>query len=187
MKSSFRIVPPEACILKRGRVRQRCRAAIPNTAMETRIERRRIVLNRVQSLRTLVGEAAFRAMEGESKRPVLVSPRELGITFIGHSSFLVQMSGRRLLIDPVFAARLIALRRLRRPGVRVKDLPPIDVVLLSHAHMDHLNRPSLRRVVRFTRKLTGKAPTVVVPWGVKDLVEDLGFSRVVTLEWWQSK
>jgi L-ascorbate metabolism protein UlaG (beta-lactamase superfamily) len=111
----------------------------------------------------------------------------LGITFIGHSSFLIQIGGRKLLIDPVFAERLIALRRLRRPGVRIKDLPAIDLVLLSHAHMDHLNRPSLRRVVAHNAKLTGKAPIVVAPWGVEDLVSDLGFARVVTLEWWQTK
>ena len=90
-------------------------------------------------------------------------------------------------MDPVFAERLIALRRLRRPGVRIKELPAIDMVLLSHAHMDHLNRPSLRRIVAHTLKMTGRAPVAVVPWGVEDLVSDLGFARVVTLEWWQTK
>jgi L-ascorbate metabolism protein UlaG (beta-lactamase superfamily) len=145
------------------------------------------VMHKMQSLGTLVGESAFRPMTGESKKAILVSPAELGITFIGHSSFLVQMDGRKLLIDPVFAERLIALRRLRRPGIRIKDLPAIDVVLLSHAHMDHLNRPSLRRIVAHNNKLTGKAPIAVVPWGVEDLVSDLGFARVVTLEWWQTK
>jgi L-ascorbate metabolism protein UlaG (beta-lactamase superfamily) len=126
-------------------------------------------------------------MTGESKKPVLVSPDELGVTFIGHSSFLVQIGGRKLLIDPVFVERLIALRRLRRPGIRIKDLPPIDLVLLSHAHMDHLNRPSLRRIIIHNNKISGRPPVVVVPWGVDDLVSDLGFARVVTLEWWQTK
>jgi L-ascorbate metabolism protein UlaG (beta-lactamase superfamily) len=155
--------------------------------MKTLQDRRSAVLNKMQTLSTLVGESAFCPMAGESRPPVLVTPGELGITFIGHSSFLVQIDGRNLLIDPVFATRLIALRRMRRPGVRIRDLPPIDVALLSHAHMDHLNRPSLRRVVRHTRRLTGRAPVAVVPWGVEDLVSDLGFSRIVTLEWWQSK
>lgn len=145
------------------------------------------VLTKMQSLGTLVGESAFRPMTGESKHPVLVSPGQLGVTFIGHSSFLVQIGGRRLLIDPVFAERLIALRRLRVPGVRVKDLPAIDAVLLSHAHMDHLNRPSLRRIIAHTIDLKGQAPVAVVPWGVEDLVSDLGFANVVTLEWWQTK
>jgi L-ascorbate metabolism protein UlaG (beta-lactamase superfamily) len=155
--------------------------------MKTRVQGKSAVLLKMQSLGTLVGESAFRPMTGESRKPVLVSPRELGVTFIGHSSFLVQMGGRKLLIDPVFAERLIALRRLRRPGVKIKDLPAIDLVLLSHAHMDHLNRPSLRRIVEHNTKVAGRAPIAVVPWGVDDLVDDLGFARVVTLEWWQTK
>ncbi len=155
--------------------------------MTTKVRGKSAVLLKMQSLGTLVGESAFRPMTGESKKPVLVSPVELGVTFIGHSSFLVQIAGRKLLIDPVFAERLIALRRLRRPGVRIKDLPAIDMVLLSHAHMDHLNRPSLRRIVAHNTKVAGRAPIAVVPWGVEDLVSDLGFTRVVTLEWWQTK
>jgi L-ascorbate metabolism protein UlaG (beta-lactamase superfamily) len=155
--------------------------------MKTRVQRKSAVLLKMQSLGTLVGESAFRPMTGESKKPILVSPEELGITFIGHSSFFIQIGGRRVLIDPVFAERLIALRRLRRPGVKIKDLPAIDMVLLSHAHMDHLNRPSLRRIVAHNNKVSGRAPIAVVPWGVEDLVSDLGFSRVVTLEWWQTK
>jgi L-ascorbate metabolism protein UlaG (beta-lactamase superfamily) len=155
--------------------------------MKTMIDRKSAVLLKMQSLGTLVGESAFRPMTGESRHPVLVSPRELGVTFIGHSSFLIQIAARKLLIDPVFAERLIALRRLRRPGVRIKDLPAIDMVLLSHAHMDHLNRPSLRRIVAHNIRMTGEAPIAVVPWGVEDLVSDLGFARVVTFEWWQSK
>jgi L-ascorbate metabolism protein UlaG (beta-lactamase superfamily) len=155
--------------------------------MKTRVQRKSAVLLKMQSLGTLVGESAFRPMTGESKKPILVSPGELGITFIGHSSFFIQIGGRKVLIDPVFAERLIALRRLRRPGVKIKDLPAIDMVVLSHAHMDHLNRPSLRRIVAHNNKVSGRAPIAVVPWGVEDLVKDLGFTRVVTLEWWQTK
>jgi L-ascorbate metabolism protein UlaG (beta-lactamase superfamily) len=155
--------------------------------MKTRVQRKSAVLLKMQSLGTLVGESAFRPMTGESKKPILVAPGELGITFIGHSSFFIQIAGRKVLIDPVFAERLIALRRLRRPGVKIKDLPAIDMVLLSHAHMDHLNRPSLRRIVDHNIKVSGRAPIAVVPWGVEDLVNDLGFARVVTLEWWQTK
>jgi L-ascorbate metabolism protein UlaG (beta-lactamase superfamily) len=160
---------------------------VVGVAMKTKVQGKSAVLLKMQSLGTLVGESAFRPMSGESKKPVLVSPAELAVTFIGHSSFLVQIAGRKLLLDPVFAERLIALRRLRRPGVRIKDLPAIDMVLLSHAHMDHLNRPSLRRIVAHNNKVAGRAPIAVVPWGVEDLVSDLGFARVVTLEWWQSK
>ena len=91
---------------------------------------------------------------------------EQAVTFIGHSSFLVQMKGLGVLIDPVFATRLILLRRQRRAGVRVKDLPTIDAVLLTHAHMDHLNRPSLRAVVKEMRRRGRVAPVAIVPNGV---------------------
>ena len=106
--------------------------------------------------------------------------------FLGHSSFLLGIGGGNLLIDPVFATRLILMRRQRRAGVVIPDLPPIDAVLLTHAHMDHLNRPTLRRVARATRRLTGSGPIAIVPTGVEDLVKDLGFREVRTLDWWQS-
>ena len=108
----------------------------------------------------------------------------LGVTFIGHSSFLLQVNGRNVLIDPVFSKRLVLLRRQRHAGLLVEELPAIDVVLLTHAHMDHLNVSSLRWVVRATRRLTGKAPEVVVPKGVEDLVVRLGFAKVHEMEWW---
>jgi L-ascorbate metabolism protein UlaG (beta-lactamase superfamily) len=85
----------------------------------------------------------------------------------------------------VFATRLILLRRQRHAGLRVSELPAIDVVLLTHAHMDHLDIGSLRRVIRSAQKLGKKAPEVVVPWGVEDLVAKLGFSRIHGIKWWQ--
>jgi L-ascorbate metabolism protein UlaG (beta-lactamase superfamily) len=134
----------------------------------------------------LIARSAFRPMEGEQHKALLASPSELGVTFIGHSTFLLQMGGLNFLVDPVFANWLVVLRRVRRPGIALKDLPPIDAVLLTHAHMDHLNLPSLRRIIRHTRKLSGKSPIAVVPWNVADLVKDLGFARVESLQWWES-
>jgi len=134
----------------------------------------------------LVGQSATTPLLGASRRPVLADEDELGVTFIGHSSFLIQIGGQTVLVDPVFAKWLVVLRRLRRPGIRIDSLPGIDAVLLTHAHMDHLNRPSLRRVVEYNRKLTGRSPIAIVPWGVEDLIQDLGFSRIISLEWWQS-
>ncbi len=145
------------------------------------------ISRRFRFLTNLAGSSALQRMEGESTAPVLVENGQLGITFIGHSSFLLQMGGQNLLIDPVFAQWLVVLRRLRKPGVMIEQLPPIDAVLLSHAHMDHLNRPSLLRIVRHSRRLSGRSPVAIVPWGVGDLVRDLGFERVIRLEWWQTE
>lgn len=134
----------------------------------------------------LVHESHAQPLAGASAKPPQVRAAETAITFIGHSSFLIQTAGHTLLIDPVFATRLILLRRQRRPGIRVADLPHIDAVLLTHAHMDHLNRPSLRAITREMRRRGLPAPVAIVPNGVEDLVRDLGFARIEALQWWQS-
>jgi L-ascorbate metabolism protein UlaG (beta-lactamase superfamily) len=144
-------------------------------------------LEKLQQLWRLVRESHSAPLEGKSQKPTVVASDASAITFIGHSSFLLQMAGLALLIDPVFATRLILLRRQRRPGVRVRDLPDIDVVLLTHAHMDHLNFPSLRAVIREMRRRGRPAPIAVVPNNVEDLLSKLGFARVISLAWWQNK
>jgi L-ascorbate metabolism protein UlaG (beta-lactamase superfamily) len=115
---------------------------------------------------------------------MLARAGELAVTFIGHSSFFVQLGGKRIVIDPNFARWLFVLKRQRRPGLRVKDLPAIDYVLVTHAHFDHLHRPSLRAISRATHEKGGK-PVIVVPKDVSDLVSDLGFNEVVELDWWE--
>jgi L-ascorbate metabolism protein UlaG (beta-lactamase superfamily) len=143
-------------------------------------------MRKLGQLWRLVRESHADPIEGEPRLPLAVSEHEAAITFIGHSSFLLQLGGRNLLIDPVFATRLILLRRKRVAGIRIADLPRIDAVLLTHAHMDHLNRPSLRAVVREMRRRKVSAPIAIVPHGVEDLVADLGFGAIEPLRWWQS-
>jgi len=143
-------------------------------------------LEKLRQLWRLVRESHATPLAGEPQKPMIAPSGSAAITFIGHSSFLLQMAGAALLIDPVFATRLILLRRQRRPGVRVRDLPDIDVVLLTHAHMDHLNLPSLRAVIREMRRRGRPVPIAVVPNNVEDLVLKLGFAKVIPLAWWQS-
>ena len=130
-------------------------------------------------------ESHAQPMAGQPGLPMAIAEGELGVMFLGHSSFLLTIAGKQVLIDPVFATRLVILRRQRRPGIGMADLPPIDAVLLTHAHMDHLNRPTLRMIVRETKKKTGRAPVVLVPAGVEDLVAKLGFREVRTLKTWE--
>ena len=143
-------------------------------------------MRKLGQLWRLVRESHAQPLAGEYSKPPQVGADETAITFIGHSSFLIQTAGCALLADPVFAKRLILLRRQRRPGLRVADLPSIDSVLLTHAHMDHLDRPSLRAVTRTMRRRGLPAPVAIVPKGVEDLVSDIGFARIESLEWWQS-
>lgn len=103
---------------------------------------------------------------------------QVAVTWIGHASFLIQFTDLNLLIDPNFANWLFLLKRLRRAGLHLKDLPAAEVVLISHAHFDHLHKPSLRRL---------PGPRIAVaPWGVAELTRGLGFDRVLELEWWET-
>jgi L-ascorbate metabolism protein UlaG (beta-lactamase superfamily) len=148
---------------------------------------RRAVTVKMGQLWRLVRESHERPMAGEPRPAERVSEGELGVTFIGHSSFFLQVGGRTLLVDPVFSKRLILLRRQRQPGLDWREMPAVDVVLLTHAHMDHLNVVSLRRAIRRTVRLRGRAPEVVVPKGVEDLVDRLGFAAVHGMEWWEER
>jgi L-ascorbate metabolism protein UlaG (beta-lactamase superfamily) len=96
---------------------------------------------------------------------------ECSVTFIGHATALVRYARARVLTDPLFARSLYSLRRLRPPGLPDGALESIDVVLVSHAHADHLHRPSLARIDR--------SATLVVPAGMR--VPKLGFNQVLPL------
>ena len=103
---------------------------------------------------------------------------QVAVTWIGHASFLIQFNDLNVLVDPNFANWLFLLKRLKRAGLRVQDLPPIDLVLLTHAHYDHFHKPTLRKLPATKIGL--------MPWGVGDLAKKLGFARIVELDWWES-
>src|SRR5689334_15851781 len=134
----------------------------------------------------LVRGSAMTRRTGQTRKPILVRDGDLAVTFIGHSSFFIQVAGLNVVIDPNFARWLFVLKRLRRPGLRVADLPAIDVVLVSHAHFDHLHRPSLRAIVQNNLRTRGVAPAIIIPAHVSDLVSDLGFSEIIELDWWKN-
>src|SRR2546429_2230628 len=145
-----------------------------------------VLRRRARQFGRLLRHSAVTPRTGRSYKPRLVSNGELGLTFIGHASFFVQIGGQNVVIDPNFARWLFVLKRLRQPGVQLHDLPPIDLVLVTHAHFDHLHRPSLRAIVQQTVRRRVVSPTIVVPHHVFDLVSDLGFENVVELDWWNS-
>src|SRR3974390_3843103 len=128
------------------------------------------IRRKAHQISTLVGRSVLTPRTGQPTKPQLVARGQLGVTFIGHSSFFLQLGGKNLVIDPNFAPWIFVLKRLRRPGLRMRDLPPIDAVLVSHAHFDHLHRPSLRTIASLTRRKPGKRPAIVVPRHVRDLV-----------------
>lgn len=103
---------------------------------------------------------------------------QVAITWIGHASFLIQFNDLNVLVDPNFANWLFLMKRLKRAGLRIKDLPPIDLVLLSHAHYDHFHMPTLKKL--------SDPKIAIMPWGMRDLTRKLNFERIVELDWWES-
>jgi L-ascorbate metabolism protein UlaG (beta-lactamase superfamily) len=86
------------------------------------------------------------------------------VSYVGHASFLLQTGGLNILLDPVWSERASPVRfagpkRVNDPGIALADLPPIDVVLVSHAHYDHLDAPTLSRLAAAHR------PRVIAPLG----------------------
>jgi L-ascorbate metabolism protein UlaG (beta-lactamase superfamily) len=106
-----------------------------------------------------------------------VQPGEICLTWIGHASFLIQTHDTNVLVDPNWAKWLKVIKRLKPPGFEIHHLPQIDYVLVTHAHFDHLDRRTLR-------KIASDQP-IVVPVGVGNLVHDLGFNIVHELDDWQ--
>jgi L-ascorbate metabolism protein UlaG (beta-lactamase superfamily) len=118
--------------------------------------------------------------------PTTWSDTTITAAWIGHSTVLLNMFGVWIITDPVFSSRIglnvaglftIGPRRLVEPALLIDDLPPIDIILLSHAHMDHLDIPSLRRF--------GRNIPVVMAKNTADVIGDLGFETVYELDWGQ--
>lgn len=114
-------------------------------------------------------------------------PGKVRITWVGHASFLVQAGGLNLLTDPVWSRRAspsqwVGPARFTPPGVAFDDLPPIDAVLLSHDHYDHLDAPTARRL----RKRFGAGLRWVTPLGYAELLGGWGVTAVTELDWGQT-
>jgi len=106
------------------------------------------------------------------------------VTFIGHSTFLIQTPVGNILTDPVYSSHAgpfgrFGPKRVRAPAVPFEALPPIATVLLSHNHYDHCDLHTLRRLAaRFD-------PIVVTPLGNGALLRSARIRRVEELDWWQ--
>ncbi len=113
-------------------------------------------------------------------------PDDPAVTWLGHSTLLIQMSGKNILIDPVFSERSSPVqwagpKRFTPPPIDIDDLPEIDAVLITHDHYDHLDMDTIKR-------LESKTKNYIVPLGVekhiKRWIADDG--RVTELAWWES-
>ena len=120
--------------------------------------------------------------------PVVPEPRveRTRVTMVGHATVLIQTGGLNIVTDPVWAQRASPLgfagpKRVCAPGVAFDDLPPIDVVLLSHNHYDHLDKATLARLVKRDN------PRIITPLGNDYIVQDAApWARVEAGDWWDA-
>ena len=107
-------------------------------------------------------------------------------TWIGHSTVLLQVGGLNVITDPVFSERAFPVqwmgpRRVMAPALPLESLPPIDVVLLSHSHYDHFDKPAIKWLARHHPDAKW-----VVPLELGKYVKGFGVQRVIELDWWEA-
>jgi L-ascorbate metabolism protein UlaG (beta-lactamase superfamily) len=117
--------------------------------------------------------------------PRRVDGKEMRVTWIGHSTVLVQTAGINILTDPIWSTRAspfasLGPKRVRAPGVRFEDLPKIDLVLVSHNHYDHMDLPTLRRLWARDR------PRIVTGLGNDSNLESSGITAQA-LDWGEGR
>jgi L-ascorbate metabolism protein UlaG (beta-lactamase superfamily) len=117
------------------------------------------------------------------KRPLDHYNDGIRITFVNHSTFLIQVDGLNVLTDPVWAKRASPFswagpKRMCPPGIRFEDLPRIHLILLSHNHYDHLDLQTMRLL------FGAHHPRIVTPLGVKKFLDNESITGATDVDWW---
>jgi len=108
-----------------------------------------------------------------------LSTGEIEVIWIGHASFLIRTEFHNILIDPVWAKWVGPLKRSSEPGMRIDQLPPIDLILISHAHFDHL-------CLRSLKKICSGRETIIVPDKVSRVVRNVPSKQVFEMKDWET-
>ena len=138
-------------------------------------------IRRMLTRRQRPWEEHTEAPPGE-RPPARVAAGAVRVTLINHATVLVQLDGVNVLTDPTWAKRAVPIlgaKRRRPPGIRFEDLPPIDAVLVSHDHHDHMDVPTLRRLAARFR------PAFVTGLGNARYLARRGIPGGRDLDWWQ--
>lgn len=129
--------------------------------------------SKVKDLSTQIAQSPFKLVE-----EIRNNRTQSSFTWIGHSTFLIQLNGLNILTDPVWAQRMGFQKRLTEPGLALDELPEIDVVVISHGHYDHLDFPTLKKLKGY--------PQYFVPAGFSSLFNKKGYKKVIEMNWWDS-
>ena len=109
----------------------------------------------------------------------------LNITWINHATVLIQLNGVNILTDPIWSQRAspfgwVGPKRVGEPAVRIEDLPPIDAVVISHNHYDHMDLSSLLQLDKRDQ------PLFITPLANKHYLESAHIKNIIELDWWES-
>lgn len=127
-------------------------------------------------------QSPFPAAKPEVRR----APGTITVTFIGHASFLFQTGGLNILVDPVWSERTSPVsfagpKRVNAPGIAFEDLPPIDIVIVTHNHYDHMDVATLKKLVVMHN------PLIITPLGNDVIIKNaIPTARLVSMDWGQS-
>jgi len=120
---------------------------------------------------------------GVSSPLVAHSPEEEGIRYLGHASFLITLSGKTILLDPVFHRAgplgIFGPSRFRKPGILLKNLPRIDGILVSHNHYDHFDVSAVKSLIKKDN------PWLLMPLGCGNVLPEKFRVRLHELDWWE--
>jgi L-ascorbate metabolism protein UlaG (beta-lactamase superfamily) len=124
--------------------------------------------------------------ETYGEKPIARIESRNRITFINHSTFLIQLKGLNILTDPIWSERASPFgwsgpKRMRPPGVKLDDLPHIDAILLSHNHYDHLDISTLKK---FSKQYN---PKIYTSLGVGKFLKNHGIIAITEMDWWQEQ
>ena len=120
---------------------------------------------------------AFKPIQPNEKRdPLLLDPDQLQVWMIGHATLFINFYGTTILTDPVFVNWLPIPKRHIKVGHKPVDLPDIDIVAISHAHWDHFNKRSLKKVAH-------KSEHLILADNCSDLVKKMKFKNVMEMKW----
>ena len=131
-----------------------------------------------KSVRLPTAEPAITLLQTNRSKPT--------VTWVGHSTLLIQLDGVNLLTDPHWSDRASPVsfagpKRVMPPGILFEDLPPIDLVLISHDHYDHLDLATVQRLAERHH------PLFLVPLGLREWFVENGMTQVEELDWWESR